>query len=699
MKTASGLNRRKVELALISFVIVYLELVVIRWLGTEVRIFSYFKNIPLLAAFLGMGAGCILAGRKRDYFRWTPLLLLFEAAVISLAHWGGYTHITFVNPLDHYFLGSFDFTNPAGAVLKGSLMIMGIFILTMALFASLGEKLGQCLNEFSALEGYTINVAFSLAGILSYALLCWWQSGPAIWLLIASLGLMPFIRKSWGILPLLGTVLFPLIMTPRSVEWSPYYRIEVQPLSIGSQNGQEYPVGYTVEVNYDSLMGAYNESDAFVRALPPDLQPRMLDYYNVSYRIFGPRFKKVMVVGAGAGNDVAAALRNGVDTVDAVEIDPVLVAIGKRLHPEKVYESEKVRLHIGDARTFLRNPEYSNYDMIVFGALDSHSVFSSMSSLRLDNYVYTVESFSQAMNRLGPSGIVAVTFYAYRQWQLERVYNALWAANGSKPVIVRSLGEGSDNLVMLAGPGINRDQLLQHPYVIAQNAEDLVGQRTVEPTTDDWPFLYLQQRGFPITYASILILILVVSYMTAIWSTQTTTSRFNWLMFFLGVGFMLLETKVIAKVALLVGATWIVNILVISAVLLMILLANLAVEREMFTNSSWCLAGLVVSVLIDWWFKLNTLTVFSSSVLNLWVVLLLLVLPVFFAGILFSNVFRHEQVPGAALGYNLFGAIVGGVLEYTSMAWGINNLNLLAVSAYCVVGLLVFRRSATATVK
>jgi len=56
---------------------------------------------------------------------------------------------------------------------------------------------------------------------------------------------------------------------------------------------------------------------------------------------------------------------------------------------------------------------------------------------------------------------------------------------------------------MLAGPGINRDQLLQHPYVVEQNAEDLVGQRTVEPTTDDWPFLYPQERGFPMTYASI----------------------------------------------------------------------------------------------------------------------------------------------------------------------------------------------------
>ena len=683
---------RKIELALISFLIVYLELVVIRWLGTEVRIFSYFKNLPLLAAFLGMGSGCILARRERGYFRLSPVLLLAMSAVISLAHWGGYTHITFVDPYEHYFIGNFDFTNPLKAVFKGSVVIVGIFALTTALFASLGEKLGQCFDKFSALEGYSINVAFSLAGILLYASLCWLQTGPAVWLLIATLALLPFIRKSWTIVPAIGATLFPLIMTPPSVEWSPYYRIEVQPAAMNDSKGREYPVGVTVEVNYDSLMGAYNGSEEFVRDLPPELRPRLLDYYNVSYRIFGSRFKKVMVLGAGAGNDVAAALRNGAETVDAIEIDPSLVNIGKRLHPEKVYDSDKVRLHVGDARTFLRNPEYSNYDLIVFAALDSHAVFSSMSSLRLDNYVYTVESFSQAMDRLGPHGIVSVTFYAYKPWQLERVYNALWAANGSKPVVVHSLGDGSDNLVMLAGPGIDGDQLRQHPYVVAQNAEDLVGHRTVEPTTDDWPFLYLQERGFPMSYASILLLILVVSYGSAIWSTQTAASRFNWLMFFLGAGFMLLETKVLAKAALLVGATWIVNVLVISAVLVMILMANLIVTSGMFRNTWLCLGGLILSVLLDWYFKFNTLSFVPSSTLNLWIVLLLLVLPVFFAGILFSNVFRHEQLPAAALGYNLFGAIVGGVLEYTSMAWGINSLNVLTLAAYCAAGLLLFGR-------
>src|SRR5437667_8319057 len=96
--------RRYAPLALISFLSLYLELVVIRWLASEVRIFAYFKNFPLMAAFLGAGAGCLLAQRRRDYFRYAPRLLLILSAVISFAHRGGYTYITFIDPYEHYLI-------------------------------------------------------------------------------------------------------------------------------------------------------------------------------------------------------------------------------------------------------------------------------------------------------------------------------------------------------------------------------------------------------------------------------------------------------------------------------------------------------------------------------------------------------------------------------------------------------------------
>ncbi len=682
------------RLALISFLTLYLELVVIRWLAAEVRIFSYFKNFPLFAAFLGFGVGCILARSKRDYFRFAPLLLLIFSAVISLAHYGGYTHVTFADPYENYIIGRYSFENPMLSILKGSSIVLTIFILTFALFVALGEKVGGCLNESSPLPAYSVNVVFSLVGVLFYAWLSWAETGPALWMAVACLGLVPFFWRSWRVLAAGAAVLIPLALTPQSVLWSPYYRVEIEPLALRGDNGTTYQIGSNILVNYDGLTGAYNQSEEFVSTLPPDIRHKLLDYYNVSYRIFGPRFRKIMVLGAGGGNDIAAALRNGAETVDAVEIDPALVKIARRLHPEKVYDSEKVRVLIGDARTFLRSPSYSGYDMIVFGALDSHSVFSSMSSLRLDNYVYTVESFSQALERLAPQGILAVTFFAYKQWQLERVYNALWRANGTRPVVVRSLGEGSGNLVMLAGPGVDRTELLRHPYVIEHNAEDAVGYGTVEPTTDDWPFLYLRARGFPFSYAFMLALMLAFSYVVAVRAARASGSKFNGLMFLLGVGFMLLETKMLATIALLAGATWVINTLVISAVLVMILLANLAVMAGWFRTISYCVAALLGFILIDWCFRLNTVRLVPSATLNLYLVLVLLAMPVLFAGVLFARLYKLEDSPGTALGYNLFGAMCGGVLEYTSMAWGINSLNLLALFAYSRATLLAYRRLA-----
>ena len=165
--------RRYAPLALISFLSLYLELVVIRWLASEVRIFAYFKNFPLMAAFLGAGAGCLLAQRRRDYFRYAPLLLLILSAVIGFAYRGGYTYITFIDPYEHYLIGNFNFDNPLFQMLKGAAFVLGIFALVAALFACIGSKLGACLNEHEALPGYSVNVGFSLAGILLYAVLCW----------------------------------------------------------------------------------------------------------------------------------------------------------------------------------------------------------------------------------------------------------------------------------------------------------------------------------------------------------------------------------------------------------------------------------------------------------------------------------------------------------------------------------------------
>jgi len=683
----------KLNLVLVSFVSLFLELVVIRWLASEVRIFAYFKNLPLFAAFLGLGAGFIIARKRKNYFRLTPVFLLVLVVVIGLAKTLGYTHIVFTDPFEHYLVGEWGSTGP-GAMLAGLGILAGVFSLVVITFVGIGEKVGEFLDDASPLSAYSVNIAAGLTGVLVFTMLCFLRMGPAVWMLVAMLPLVPFFWRSWNLL-LLGAIVAVAFLMPSAKTWSPYYRIDLEPVITTSKDGATLPLGYTVNVNHDGILGAYNHSAEFVKQLSPDSQFQLIDYYNVPYRVFGPRFRKVLVLGAGAGNDVAAALRNGATQVDAVEIDPAILDIGRQYHPEKPYDSKFVRTINTDARAFLRDGKDSGYDLIVLGELDSHTVLSSMSSIRLDNYVYTVESFREALSRLNRDGVLALSFYYYRDWQMARVFDALWRANGAEPIAVHSLGKYPDNLVLFAGPGAPRTQLVTHPYVVAQNAENMVGNGTMEPTTDDWPFLYLKQRGLPSGYFSMLIVVLGIAYMVSMRGEQLARGNRDWAMFFFGLAFMLMETKVMAKVALLVGATWVVNTFVIAAVLIMILFANLAVAKFPKIPLRVAFALIVFGLLFDWLVRIDTRSFLVQPVANLIFALFLMVIPVFFAAIAFAEVLNMRTVTSVALGYNLFGAMVGGVLEYLSTIWGINSLNLLCIAAYVCAALFsgAFRRT------
>src|SRR5947199_3232785 len=125
------------------------------------------------------------------------------------------------------------------------------------------------------------------------------------------------------------------------------------------------------------------------------------------------------MLGGGSGNDAAVALRNGEHRVDVVQIDRVIAELGRDLHADRPYRSQSVRLFVDDARSFLgRNT--SNYDLVIFATLDSHTAFSSLSSLRLDNYVFTAESLQQVAQHLNPRGSVGLNFFAINTWLSQR---------------------------------------------------------------------------------------------------------------------------------------------------------------------------------------------------------------------------------------------------------------------------------------
>src|SRR5260370_35583365 len=74
---------RTARLFVVSFLVLFLEVALIRWMPAYVRLLSYFSNFILLASFLGIGIGCLLSNRRRNLFVWFPRLPLALIAAVN----------------------------------------------------------------------------------------------------------------------------------------------------------------------------------------------------------------------------------------------------------------------------------------------------------------------------------------------------------------------------------------------------------------------------------------------------------------------------------------------------------------------------------------------------------------------------------------------------------------------------------------
>ena len=158
----------------------------------------------------------------------------------------------------------------------------------------------------------------------------------------------------------------------------------------------------------------------------------------------------MVVVGSGGGADVEAALLQGAERVDAVEIDPAIVRLARQYSAAGAYGNPKVVLHIDDARSFFERAT-PGYDLVVFGLLDSHGLFSSMANIRLDGFVYTVEGLRSAWGLLNDHGVLSLAFgAANRPWLNGKLYRMLVEATGREP---RVYADAIGDVVMIVESG------------------------------------------------------------------------------------------------------------------------------------------------------------------------------------------------------------------------------------------------------
>ena len=652
MAQASGFtaitSRPRLQLVLLSFLMLFVELALIRWTGSRVIYLSYFSNFVLLGSFLGIGIGFLRGKARLDLSPYAPLALAVFVGVVILLRIeidrGGGRAIYF---------GGFE---AHGLPLPVVLPI--IFVAVAAVMALIGEAVARTFARFPPLEAYSLDIGGSLLGIIGFTLLSFAGAPPLAWGVVVAVLMLLALPAGRRLVQVAGVVLLVGLLARDSLtqntSWSPYYRVVVVPLS--------KPGEFAVSVN-----GIPHQTISSVAQRQAD-EPI---YFVPFERLVRADPGRVLIVGAGTGSDVAVALSLGAASVDAVEIDPRLAQIGAERHPDHPYDDPRVRVVIDDGRAFLERTD-AKYDLILFALPDSLTLVSGQSSLRLESYLFTREALAEARAHLAPGGVFAMYNYYREAWLIDRLAGTLQDVYGHAPCLdnVGTVGRLAALTVGLETPSVDCQASWEPTTTV------------VAPATDDYPFLYLEHREVPIFYLVSIGLILLASAA----GVRVAGGPFRAMgphldLFWMGAAFLLLETKSVVQFALLFGTTWVVNALVFGGILLSVLAAVTVARRFPLPSPAILFPLLFTAVAISWVIEPRALLGFDPA-LRFIASIGVHFSPIFLANLVFAQRFARAEDSTPAFGANLLGAMVGGVVEYAALVSGYQALAILVALFY-----------------
>jgi SAM-dependent methyltransferase len=658
------LARSPVRLFLLSSTLLFAELLVIRWIPANVIYVGFFRNFLLMASFLGIGLG-ILWGRNPGRVQlpiFGPLLLAVAVLVMT-----GRVSIQMQSPGEIFFGLS---ENTAADV---NFIVLPVLVALVALLmAGLAVPLGGLLKSMQPLRAYTWDIVGSMAGIAAFTVLSGLGTSPVVWFLVLGVllllgGLGAGITRASLITGVTfgATILVVFLSAKPNQIWSPYYRIDLY-----GSGGIE-----AIDVNGIPHQAMWPVDTA----LKDPIYAQVYDWFP------DRTFDNVLIIGAGSGTDVAAALAKGAKHVDAVEIDPTIQRIGVERHPSRPYDDPRVTRINDDGRAFIRRTT-DKYDLVIFALPDSLTLVSTSANLRLESFLFTEEAFKEVRDRLAPGGVFALYNFYREDWLPTKIAGMLQSAFGSQP-IARLYGGAAATLAV--GPGI--DAVGGRPPGGSIDALDLAN--APRAATDDWPFLYLIEPYVAPYYLGALVLILAFAAFM-VWraakGSGTSLRRFSPHFFLLGVAFLLLETRSLVTFSLLFGSTWIVNSLVFFAVLASVLLAVAINARFRIRNPLPLYIGLLVSIALAYALPAGSLLV-EPAWLRYLLAATLAFAPVFFANLVFSHSFRDTYTADMAFASNLLGAMVGGAVEYVGLLTGYQSLLLIVAALYVCAWLAATR--------
>src|SRR5688572_24286997 len=302
------------DLFLISLCFLFLELACIRWFPAHVLYLTFFSNAMLLASFLGMSLGCLLADRTRNYITLTaPLLFvaMLAAQLVGAQRDALQTVLRVGDPLAPqlvFFGTEYAAEDPTRFVIPME-VLAGFFFLAVALvMIGPGQELGRAFNALPGrLRAYSLNIAGSLTGILLFAACSFWELSPVWWFapIVLAIGYFVFAaapvrdrKERWRMIPwvvpcLVGILVMAAKTSGTVVDrgerigehlWSPYYRVDYD-VAQGKQISVNL-IGHQAMVSRDD-----HQNPSYAYALP----------YLFGRDAGGAPFGDVLIIGAGSG--------------------------------------------------------------------------------------------------------------------------------------------------------------------------------------------------------------------------------------------------------------------------------------------------------------------------------------------------------------------------------------------------------------
>jgi hypothetical protein len=635
------------RLVLLSFIMLFVELALIRWAGENVVYLSYFSNFVLLGSFLGIGVGFLRAKARVDFFPWAIVVLAFLVGFVLI----------FPVTIDRSGSQLIYFGFRAQGGLPIWLILPAIFLAVAAVMACIAQGVARVFARFEALEAYRLDILGSLAGIVTFSSLSFLGAPPVVWGAVVCAGFLVLYAPRLRLIQIVAMIGMVIVLGLESREpgtsWSPYYKIVAYTIAPGR-----------TALTVNGIPHQWIESMAWRKKAEP--------LYFVPYaRLKSNPLRDVLIVGAGGGADVAIALAAGAQHVDAVEIDPRIYELGRRLNSDRPYQNPRVTVHIDDGRAFLERT-HSHYDLILFALPDSLALVSG-SSLRLESYLFTTDALRAARAHLNPGGAFGMYNYYRETWLLDRFAHTMEVAYGQRPCLdsVRRIAWFA---LLMVGQ--------EHGGVACATTWDPGTRSIPAPVNDDYPFPYLQTRSIPPMYVVTLALILLSSLLLIRGAAGPLGQMRGSLdLFFMGAAFLLLETKNVVQFALLFGTTWFVNALVFFGILLSVFAAIELARRVRFHNPNVVYLALFASLVLAWVIEPERLLALDLP-LRFAAAASLAFAPIFLANLVFAQRFRDVGSSTAAFAANLLGAMVGGVLEYSSLILGYRGLLPLVAALY-----------------